>query len=460
MKRLAGFVVLGVLVAASVNHVQRLDRDRQYRRLLIAGEVALGQGQSHLAIEHFSGAIALRPRAMVAYYWRGEAYRHQRQDDRAIRDLREAARLSPSAPQPLAGLGKLFDERGEHAQAAEWYRQAADRLTDTDTDVLYSLALALYRSGSPAAARDPLRRALAGADSAEGRYLLGLVYRDAQSGDEAMLALEQAVKLAPTLIPAREELADVYRQRGRGTDEIAQLRALVVLDDRVDRRVTLGLAEARANRFEDAIGTLTAASAAAPKDSRLLLATGRVLLARAERTGDRRSIVRALTALERALGGTARRSEGLALYGRALHLSGDVNGAERILQEALATSPIDAEAFGFLADAAEQASHPLVARDALIDLEAIEGDTVSAGQRSLRARRIGALSLAANDPRTAVAFLNQSTNTTGPDSRTLGLLARARWQTGDADGAREALSQALALNAADDALLRLKRTIR
>jgi predicted Zn-dependent protease len=185
-----------------------------------------------------------------------------------------------------------------------------------------------------------------------------------------------------------------------------------------------------------------------------------VLLAEAEHTGDRRSVARALAVLEKALGGTARRSEGLALYGRALYLSGDPLAAERILQEALATSPIDQEAFGFLADAAERAAHPGVARAALLDLDAIQGDTVSAEQRGHRARRIGALSLELGDPRAAVRYLTQATGSAPSDAGTLGLLARAKWQSGDPDGARAALGAAIALSESDPGLRRLARTIR
>ena len=461
MKRAAALLALAGLVAAAVILVQQLDHDRQYRQLLAEGELALERGQSYQAIEHFSGALALRPTSMAAYYRRGEAYREQRQDDRAIRDLREAARLSPNASQPLVALGALYDQRSDSAQAAEWYRQAADRLKDSDPAVLYSLALALYRAGSPAAARDPLKRALArDGSSAEGHYLLGLVYRDARNIDEAIVSLEHAVRLAPTLIPAREELADLYRERGRTADEIAELQALASQDEKPDRTIAIALAEARRDRFDTAIDMLTTASAAAPTESRLALATGRVLLHRAERFGDRRSVTRALTALERALGGSARRSEGLALFGRALVLSGDAAGAERILQEALATSPIDAEAFAYLADAAEQVSHPRVARDALIDLDVLQGDTVSANERTARARRIGSLSLAAGDPRTALPYLTQAAAAAPSDAGVLGLLARARWQTGDVEGAKAALGQALAMNSADAALRTLSRTIK
>ena len=460
VKRLAALVALALAVAAGVTAVQRLDQERRYQRLLADGERALSEGHGHQAIELFSGALGLRPRSMVAFYRRGEAYASQALDDQAVRDLREAARISPTAPQPLEALGKLYDERGHPAQAAEWYRQAADRLRDADPELLYSLALALYRSGAPAAAKEPLRLALSRRDSPEGRYLFGLVARDARNGDEAMESLQHAVRLAPTLLPAREELADLYRERGRPDDELRELRALSALDDQLHRHLAVGLAEARAGQYAAAGRTLSAAAEANPTDSRVLVATGRVLLAEAEHTGERRTVARALAVLERALGGTARRSEGLALYGRALYLSGDPLAAERILQEALSTSPIDQEAFGFLADAAEQASHPAVARAALLDLDAIQGDTVSADERGRRARRIGALSLALGDPKAAVRYLTQAADSAPPDAGTLGLLARARWQSGDPEGARTALGAAIALSGSDPDLRRLARTIR
>jgi len=457
----AGLALLAGTVAVTVIYVQRYQQEREYRRFLSDGEAALARGQSYVAIEAFSGALALRPGAMAPYYRRGQAYAAQRQDERAIHDLREAIRLSRAAVAPLIALAALYDERGEPAQAADWYGQAADRLQGADPAVLYSLALALYRSGSPAAAKEPLRRALARNDSsAEGYYLLGVVLRDAQNPEEAMAALERAVRLSPGLVPAREELADLYRERGRGFEEMTQLAALADLSGNVERRVAVGLAQASRSEFDAALQTLANAESAAPNDSRVFLATGRVLLMRAELSGDARAASRAQTALERALGGTARRSEGLALYGRALFLTGDAAGAERILQEAVSTSPVDPEAYAFLADAAERSGHPLIARDALLDLDVLQGDTVSAGVRGERARRIGLLSLAANDARSAATFLTQALDTTPTDAAALGMLARARWQLGDVEGAKQALGRALELNGNDAALRRLMRTIR
>lgn len=461
MRKTLALVAVVALAATGALFIQRLNQAEHYRRLLAEGEVALSRGQTYVAIEAFSGALALRPASMVAFYRRGEAYAAEAQDERAILDLQAARRLAPDAPEPLEALGRLFDRQGNPAEAAEWFAQAADRLKDADPELLYTLALARYRAGSPATARDPLRRALARDDSmAEAHYLLGLVYRDAQQPDEAMASLERAVRLAPSLLAAREELADLYRERGQLADEARELGALASLDQQLNRQIALALAHMRAGRYTEALDAIKRPDASAANDSRVALTTGRIYLARAERTGDRASVTLAQASLERALGGTARRSEGLALFGRALFLAGNYAGAERVLHEATATTPIDAEAFAFLADAAERVAHPDVARDALLGLDALEGDTVSAEVRAARARRIGSLAVAAGDGDTGVEYLTLAIKAGLTDASTLGLLARAHWQTGNQDEARRTLGEALALDARDADLQRLSRVIK
>jgi tetratricopeptide (TPR) repeat protein len=462
VRKTLALIALVSLAAAGAVFIQRLNQQAQYKRLLDDGERALRAGQSYAAIEAFSGALALRPASMVAFYRRGEAYAAQDQDERGILDLHEARRLAPDAPEPLEALGRIYDRKGDPAEAAEWFGQAADRLKDADPTLLYTLALARYRSGSPAAARDPLRRALARNDSmAEAHYLLGLVYRDAQQPDEALAALERAVRLAPSLLAAREELADLYRERGREADEARELGALASLDQQLDRQIALAMAHMRAGRYVDALDALKRPDAASAGDSRVALAVGRVYLARAEHTSDRAgSVALALTSLERALGGTARRSEGLALFARGLYLSGNYAGAERLLREATATSPIDTEAFAFLADAAERVSDPETARDALVNLDALEGDTASASVRAARARRIGGLAVEAGDGQTGVEYLTIAVRAGHNDAPTLGLLARAQWEIGDRAKARQTLGQALALDARDRDLRRLSRVIK
>jgi tetratricopeptide (TPR) repeat protein len=435
VRKTALLTAVVVLAAAGLLVLQRLNQEQHYRLLLDQGEQALRRGRPYAAIEAFSGALALRPASMVAFYRRGEAYAAQDQNDRAVRDLQEARRLAPDAVEPLEALGRLYERRGRYAEAADWLAQAADRLKDADPNLLYELALARYRAGFPAAARGPLQRAIARNDGmAEAHYLLGLVYRDAQQPDDAIASLERAVKLAPAMLSARDELADLYRERGRAADETDELTALASLDDRTGRQIALAMALLRARRYDDALDVLQRPSVAAvaSSDPRVAIALGRIYVDRAERLHEPTAIPLALSSLASVANGTPRRSEALALFGRALYLSGDIPGAERALREAAATPPIDPEAFAFLADAAERQSHPDVARDALISLDVLEGDLASPDTRAHRARRIGTLALAADDTGTAREFLTMAIELGETDAETQGLLERV--QRHDSEG--------------------------
>jgi cytochrome c-type biogenesis protein CcmH/NrfG len=185
-----------------------------------------------------------------------------------------------------------------------------------------------------------------------------------------------------------------------------------------------------------------------------------VYLEKAERTMDRRSVAEALAALERALAGTARRSEGLTLLGRALYLSGDDAAGERLLREAVSTSPLIAEAFGYLADACERQREYDAAREALEKLDTLQGDTAPPAVRSARARRLGELSLKAGDATAAVEFLQRARDAGRSDAAMLGALAEAQFKTGNLETAKLTLAQALALEPKNSELLRLKRLLR
>ena len=460
MKRILGLAAaVALLAVAGVLLEQRVERDRQYRDLLASGDEHLASGDTATAIEAFSGALALRSSSMVAHLRRGEAYRADRRVDDAVRDLLEAARLAPDSIEPALSLGDLYEAEHDWPRAANWYGQAAVRLQAPT--LLYRLALARYRSGSAAAAIDPLQRIVARDDTAgEAYYLLGLAYRDTRRPDDAIKALERAVRIAPSLLPAREELADLYRTQGRAVDEMAQLQALEVLDGRPARAVAIALAETRAGQLDASVATLSEAARADPADPAVALALSRVFLTRAERSLDRPSAIRALAILSAAPAAALSTSERIALLGRAEYLSGDWSRAERTLTDAVRTAPVDIEAFGFLADAAERLGHDADARDALANLDALQGDTASAAARAARARRMGTISLRLGDVAAAARSFGQATDLGAADASTLALLAQARWQAGDRSGARAALTRAVTADEHNADVARVARLVR
>ncbi len=298
-------------------------RERNYRRLIDQGEAALAAGNTSAAIEAFSGAIALKADSMLGYLRRGEAYRRRRELDDALRDLRQASELDPTAPRPLELLGDVNASLLRYDRAAARY-QAYLALDDQSPRVLYKLGLARYRAGQPA---EGDRRASKGARARPALRRSGLPARPLPAGRRSGMprrsrALNRAVDLTPALLPAREELADLYGRLGRVDERLTQLEALAALDPGPSRSIALGLAYARAGMIDRAVPTLRQAAERYPDVAYIDVALGRVWLEAAQAHGDRVALSKALEALEGAVGSDDS-SEALTLFGRALLLAAD-----------------------------------------------------------------------------------------------------------------------------------------
>lgn len=377
---LGGFVALQVLV-----------RDRQYRQLLAEGNAAIRDGQPFLAIEAFSGAVALRPDSMLAHLRRAEAYRLRGDLDAATRDLRRASLLDPSAVRPLDDLADVLAARQRFRRAADVY-EARLRIDERSPATLYKLALVRYSAGDAQGALSAAGRAQVLDDAVpEVHYLEALSLRQLGRLDDASAALTRTLALAPGLSAAREELASVYRALDRPIDEIEQLQILAGLDhDSAARQIALAHALAHAGDVPAAVATLTRALERSPDDRVIIGALGQVWLDAAASTDEPAALAHALTALERASATTAAPSSILAAYGRALTRDGQFERAEQALRRATEQFPVEPAAFLEYANVAERLGRRADARSALLRYDALIEDDPA---RPARALRVAALSL-------------------------------------------------------------------
>jgi tetratricopeptide (TPR) repeat protein len=348
-------------------------QEREFRRLIASGELALTRDQTPLAIEAFSGAVALKPDSMLGYLKRGDTYRRRGELVPALRDLRQAAALDATAPRALELLGDVDLALGQFDRATEDYRRVV-AIDDRAPRVLYKLAVAHYRSGQAASAIEPLRQALAIDDRfAEAHYLLGLCLRDRGRNADAERALEKAIAVNAAFPAARAELTDVKMAMGRQRDAIEQLEALAALNpSEPEQLVAVGLAHAKLGRVESAIAALGRAAERHPDEPAVYTALGRVWLQFAESREDGDAVSKAIDALQPTAVRT-KNSETLTLYGRALFLSGDSHNAQGILQQAVTQLPVDPNAFLYLAAATQRLKRADVARSALVDYAALVG---------------------------------------------------------------------------------------
>ena len=449
-----------VLAVAAVGAVayQAVDRDRQYRQHLARGDAALANDQTFLAIEAYSGAVALRPDSMLARLRRGESYQRRGDLDAAARDFRGAATLDPAAPRPLEELGSVLYQMQRYQRAAEVYERAFV-LDDRSARVSYRLALSRYRAGDlDSALAVAMRTVRLSEGTADAYYLLGLCFRDTQRTSEAVQAFERAILISPGVIPAREELADLYGAQGRRADELDQLQVIAGLDrTHVERQIAVGLAQARAGHGEPSVITLGTALERAPGQPLVYEALGRVWLQDAEARDDRLALNKALEALERVGAGPASTSTALTLYGRALLRDGQLERAEQTLQQATLRYPLDPSAFLYYASAAERQNHLDAARDALIDYGSVTADDA---QFVSRATRIAALSMRLDDPASAARWLQQAADANPAEVRLLASLAEAQFKAGDRDAARATIARGLDIDPDQTALRALSRRVK
>jgi tetratricopeptide (TPR) repeat protein len=457
MKRLIAGITLLILTAGGVYGYMLARRERSYRILVSQGDAALAGDNPSAAVEAFSGAIAIKPDAMLGYLRRGEAYRRRGELESAMRDLTHAVELDPTATPPLEQLGDVNLALKHYGNAADRYRSYL-RIDDRAPRVLYKLAYATYTDGHPGAAIDSLQKALAQNDQlAEAYYLLGLCDRALGRHNDARAALERAIALQPALYDARQELADLYGAQGRTEKQLDQLEALAALDPSPARSVALGAAYARAGQIDRAVLTLGRAAERYPNQPAVYVALGRIWLEVAETRDDRVALSKAMGALQSAVERNG--SDALTLFGRAQLFAHDPDSAERTLQDATTRRPVDPAAFAYLADAAEQLGHLTIARRALLDFAALHEED-DPHHRAAADARLGDLSARMNDFPAAAAYYVSASDAAGGDATYLARAADAQWRSGNHDAARQTLDRAIARDGTNQDALALKRRIK
>jgi tetratricopeptide (TPR) repeat protein len=449
---------MAVAAIAGVLAYSAWANERAFNRLIAEGDQAVAAERAFQAIESYSGAIARTPDSVLAHIKRASVYYSQNELEAALRDLRRATELDPSAVRAIEMLGDVNVGLGRGERAIEEYESFV-ALDDRNPRVLYKLGLARYRYGHIKTASEPLKQALAIDPSmGEAHYVIGLIQRDLDQLPAARKSLEEAARQSPAgQTAAREALAEVYSLEGEHTRAINQLETLAALDpSRADRMIAVGLAQARAGRDEAAVITLGRAVERFPDSAQVYAALGHVWLSSAQRRNDRVALNKALEALTQAAGHSEATSETFAELGRALMLAGDPRAAERALRQAIARLPVPPDAYLNLADLTARNGRIADARDALLKYATLVGDEKTLTSVAIR---IGDYSVRLGDPQLAVRWFDRAIDEGGANAALQLKLAEAAWRAGDVPRAHQVIDEALSAEPENAALRQLKRRL-
>ena len=146
--------------------------------------------------------LQLHPKSDQLLFERGLFYAMQDNFALAQKDFEAAAALAPEKDSSYAGLGVLYLESGNAAQAAQTLKKRLREKPD-DANLLYLLGEALLRGGA---------------------------HQGDPAFSEAQAALEKSVKLNPLLCLPHVSLAKIYLEEDRANDAVAQLEQARSID--------------------------------------------------------------------------------------------------------------------------------------------------------------------------------------------------------------------------------------
>jgi Flp pilus assembly protein TadD len=229
------------------------------------GTAYLGAGRLEAAIARLERAVAAAPGLQEARNSLARAYGLAGRPADARREIARARELSARVQQSIRDLGELESllKSNKAEQAAAIARELA---RSDDPDLLVNVGMLLGRHGLHREALVPLERAARLRPTLfEAHYNIGLSYASAGEPAGAEAALRRAVELNAGSYDAHKLLGLVLVQAGRGKEALVPLaRAVELRSDDPRLLALLGAKYLEARRYPQAAETLVKAAAADP----------------------------------------------------------------------------------------------------------------------------------------------------------------------------------------------------
>jgi tetratricopeptide (TPR) repeat protein len=274
---------------------QALMRDpKMVAALLGRGRAALARNDYMAAIGFLERGLAIDPDATALHVALVLAYRGAGQPDQARAHIRARGANQLRPPDPvyeeidlLLETPVAFELRGARAMSEGRYDEAIAAfekgvaLDPNEPALRHKLATALALkgnlNGALATMRETVRRS---PDFAKGYYSLALLYLQTNDYRHAADAFTEALRVEPSYVEPRLQLAHLLRRTGQSPASLAHYRRVLELDPRIaDARFGYAMALVDVGRFADARDQLTQGTQMFPDRPGFVVALARILAA-------------------------------------------------------------------------------------------------------------------------------------------------------------------------------------
>ena len=220
---------------------------------LLAGHIAHARGNVKEAEISWKKVLEIDPKNAEAWNNLGVLYRKQGDNEKALAAFQEAAELAPDRPDIPYNIGNLYKTSGDFEKAVSYYNKAIE--ADPEYAPAFNNLGTLYEAKKDREkALEVFRRGLS-ADSGDAslRFNMGLVYQEEERWDDAREAFNIALKKRPGWIPGLNNLGIVLQEMGREDEAARTFRSLLDIEPKnVSALNNLGVAYDHLGRTEDA----------------------------------------------------------------------------------------------------------------------------------------------------------------------------------------------------------------
>jgi tetratricopeptide (TPR) repeat protein len=258
------------------------DALKEYERTLAANpvfvpalywlaEIHRNQGDGARARAILDKALAADPTSAAIHFALGQMALSEGDYERAVERLESAFEIRPNAPSLHYALGMAYRGLGDHEKSEEHFGQSSPGTLLPDDPVYFELmtqargrgashtraAYAMNYGRYEYAATEFQRIADEHPEDAWAWVNIGLARRALEQEDEALAALEQAVRIAPDHLQANLHLGILYARRGDYSPAIEHFQTVLRNDPgELEASFQLAAALIEVGRHEEAVTEL------------------------------------------------------------------------------------------------------------------------------------------------------------------------------------------------------------